>query len=134
MGIRPSVTMCRQRSRSWQALKAMNEGAMDLRQSRYYIEGTEQMSFTRGVGWASAVSLAENQLHAHSAHDFDRNGNSHNAAPRTVPGARARNAFHSVSDVQRHGVPLTATKAEDHMGCSFREIESRVRADSEARQ
>ena len=136
MGIRPSVTMGRQRSRSWQALKAMNESAMDLRQFRYYIEGTEQMSFTRGARRASAVSLAENQLHAHSAHDFDRNGNGHNAAPRTVPGARARNAFPSISDVQPHGVPLTATKAEDHMGCTFREIEMecRVRADSESRQ
>ena len=40
MGIRSSVTMGRQRSRSWQALKAMSESAMDLRQFRYYIEGT----------------------------------------------------------------------------------------------
>jgi hypothetical protein len=118
------------------ALKAMNESAMDLRQFRYYIEGTEQMSFTRGARRASAALLAENQFHAQSAHDFDRNGNGRNAAPRTVPGARARNAFPFISDVQRHGVPLTATKAEDHMGCTFREIEleCRVRANSESRR
>lgn len=72
--------MGRQGSRSWQAMKGMDESAMDLRQFRYYIEGTEQMSFTRGARRASAVSLAENQLHAHSAHDFGRNGNGHNAA------------------------------------------------------
>lgn len=114
----------------------MNESAMDLRQFRYYIDGTEQMSLTRGARRASAVSPAENQLHAHSAHDFDRNWNCHNAAPRTVPGARARNTFPSISDVRRHGVPLRQQKAEDHMGCTFREIEmeSRVRADSKSRQ
>ena len=108
---------------------------MDLRQFRYYIMGAEQMRFTRGARRSSRASLAENQLHAHAAHDFDRNGNGHDAVPRTVPGARARNAFPS-SDVQRNGVPLTATKAEDHMGCAFRkiELEFRVRADSESRQ
>lgn len=109
---------------------------MDLRQFRYDMMGAEQMRFTRGARRASPASLAENQLHAHSAHDFDRNGNGHNAAPRTVPGARARNAFRSISDVLRHGVRVTATKAEDHMGCTFRkvEMEFRVRADSKSRQ
>ena len=108
---------------------------MDLRQFRYYIMGADQMRFTRGARRASPASLAENQLHAHSAHDFDRNGNGHNAASRTVPGARARNAFPPITDVQRPGVPLTTTEAEEHMGFTFQEIEveCRVRADSKSR-
>jgi hypothetical protein len=135
MRIRPSVTMGRQRSRSWQVLKAVNEGAMDSRQLRYYIEGTEQMSFTRGARLPPLRWPKTNFTPTQPMISIEM-GNSHNAAPRTVPGSRVRNAFPSISDVQRNGVSLTATKAEDHMGCTFREIEMecRVRADSESRQ